>query len=236
MQHMHPMNTEPVPTPTLVCTVDVVLLTLLENRLQVALLPRDRAPHGGRLALPGGFVHPQTDRDTRDAAERMLRDKAGLVSPYLEQLASFSGPDRDPRGWSISVAYVALVPASLLAQGHAHLRWHPVDALPPLPFDHTEIVAQAVARVRSKSQYSSLPVHLCGERFTLPQLKLVYEAVLGERVNQVSFRRRMDELGMLEPMVGETVGGAHRPAQVWRVKEAFRGELSLSERVLAGRD
>lgn len=226
------MNTEPAPTPALVCTVDVVLMTLLEDRLQVALLPRYRAPHGGQLALPGGFVHPQTDRDTRDAAERMLRDKAGLVSPYLEQLASFSGPDRDPRGWSISVAYVALVAATLLAQGHAHLRWHPVDALPPLPFDHTEIVAQAVARVRSKSQYSSLPVHLCGEHFTLPQLQAVYEAVLGEPLNKVSFRRKMDALGMLEPVPGAQTGGAHRPAQVWRLQAQWHGRLSLSERSL----
>lgn len=224
------MNTDPM--PALVCTVDVVLLTLLGECLQVALLPRERAPHGGRLALPGGFVHPQTDRDTRDAAERMLRDKARLVSPYLEQLASFSGPDRDPRGWSISVAYVALVPATLLAQGHADLRWHPVDALPPLPFDHADIVAQAVARVRSKSQYSSLPVHLCGEHFTLPQLQAVYEAVLGEPLNKVSFRRRVDEWGMLEAVAGATVGGAHRPAQVWRVKATCRARLSLSDRTL----
>ena len=219
----------------ILCTVDVVLLTL-NPRLQVALLPRDRAPLAGMLALPGGFIHADEDADPLAAAARMLRAKTGLDCPYLEQLATFGGPGRDPRGWSISVAHVALVPADLLARGAAGLRWHPVDALPALAFDHAQIVAQAVARVRSKSQYSSLPVHLCGERFTLPQLKLVYEAVLGERVNQVSFRRRMDELGMLEPMVGETVGGAHRPAQVWRVKEAFRGELSLSERVLAGRD
>jgi 8-oxo-dGTP diphosphatase len=206
---------ESVPAP--VCTVDVVLLTLLDERLQVALLPRDRAPHGGTLALPGGFIHPQTDRDTQDAAERVLRDKAGLRSPHLEQLATFSGPDRDPRGWSVSVVYVALVPAMLLAQGHAHVRWQPVDALPPLPFDHTAIVAQAVARVRSKSLYTSLPAHFCGEHFTLPQLQAVCEAVLGERLNKVSFRRRMEALGLLVPVVGERTGGAHRPAQVWRL-------------------
>lgn len=207
----------PESVPALVCTVDVVLLTLLDERLQVALLPRDRAPHSGTLALPGGFIHPQTDRDTRDAAERVLRDKAGLRSPHLEQLATFSGPDRDPRGWSVSVVYVALVPATLLVQGHAPVRWHPVDALPPLPFDHRAIVAQAVARVRSKSLYTSLPAHFCGEHFTLPQLQAVYEVVLGERLNKVSFRRRMEALGLLVPVVGERTGGAHRPAQVWRL-------------------
>lgn len=225
--------------PPILCTVDVVLLTLTQAQaqtraqLQVALLPRYRAPHAGRLALPGGYIHPDTDRDTRDAAERMLRDKAGLVSPYLEQLGTFGGAARDPRGWSISVVYCALVPEALLARGHADLRWHPVDALPDLPFDHAEIVGQAVARVRTKSQYSSLPVYLCGERFTLPQLQAVYEAVLGERLNKVSFRRKMEELGMLEPVEGERESGqAHRPAQVWQVRLPLRAQLSLSERAL----
>lgn len=224
------MNPDSLAAPTIVCTVDVVLLTLLDARLQVALLTRYRAPHAGRLALPGGFIHPDEDRDTGAAAERMLREKTGLTSPYLEQLATFGGPARDPRGWSISVAYFALVPATLLAQGHADLRWHPVDALPPLPFDHADIVAQAVARVRTKSQYSSLPVHLCGERFTLPQLQAVYEAVLGERLNKVSFRRRVEELDMLEPLPGEVAGGAHRPAQLWRLKATPRARLALSAR------
>jgi len=225
----------PVHSPTILCTVDVVLLTLAVDGLQVALLARDRAPHAGALALPGGFVHPGEDAGTHGAAARMLREKAGLHSPYLEQLATFSGPDRDPRGWSVSVVYYALVPPMAQDVGATSaVEWHSVDRLPPLPFDHTEIVHQALARVRSKSQYSSLPVHLCGERFTLPQLKAVYEAVLGERVNQVSFRRRMDELGMLEPVVGELVGGAHRPAQVWRVKAAHRTGVSLSARVLGG--
>lgn len=229
------MSHDPGHSPTILCTVDVVLLTLAEDGLQVALLVRDRAPHAGALALPGGFVHPTEDAGTRDAAARMLREKTGLHSPYLEQLATFSGPDRDPRGWSVSVVYYALVPPMAPDAGaQAAVEWHPVDRLPPLPFDHAEIVRQALARVRSKSQYSSLPVHLCGERFTLPQLKLVYEAVLGERVNQVSFRRRMDELGMLEPVAGEMVGGAHRPAQVWRVKAAHRTGVSLSARVLGG--
>jgi 8-oxo-dGTP diphosphatase len=135
----------------------------------------------------------------------------------------------------VSVVYYALVPPMAQDTGaNPAVEWRSVDRLPPLPFDHAEIVRQALARVRSKSQYSSLPVHLCGERFTLPQLKLVYEAVLGERVNQVSFRRRMDELGMLEPVAGEMVGGAHRPAQVWRVKAAHRTGVSLSARVLGG--
>nr|WP_246312636.1 NUDIX domain-containing protein [Aquabacterium terrae] len=215
------------------CTVDVVLLTLRDDALQVLLLRRTAEPFAGALALPGGYVHAQSDHDASDAAARVLRDKAGVESPYLEQLATFSGPARDPRGWSVSIAHFALLPESLLPPLHEGAVWKPVERLPALPFDHRQIVQEAVERVRAKSQYSSLPVHLCGERFTLPQLQAVYEAVLGEPVNKVSFRRKIDELGMLEPIEGEfTAGGAHRPAQLYRLRKAFRHVLSTSGRGL----
>lgn len=219
--------------PTIICTVDVALLTLQDDTLQVLLLKRDRAPFAGALALPGGYVHATADQSTEDAAVRVLQDKAGIASPYLEQLACFSGPGRDPRGWSLSVAYYALLPAQLLAVDGVERQLRPVAKLPSLPFDHGRIVDAAVQRVRSKSQYSSLPVYLCGDSFTLPQLQAVYESVLGEAINKVSFRRKMDELGMLEPIAGAmTSGGAHRPAQLYRLRREFAHALSLTGRGL----
>lgn len=225
------------PASPVICTVDVVLLTLLNDALHVLLLRRDREPFKGVLALPGGYVHVQDDQGAQDAAVRVLRDKAGIVSPYLEQLATFSGPGRDPRGWSVSIAYCALVPPELLrTASNAEQALMPTAALPSLPFDHNRIVDAAVARLRSKSQYSSLPVHLCGERFTLPQLQAVYEAVLGEPINKVSFRRKVDELAMLEPIAGEMqAGGAHRPAQLYRLRKEFRHALSMVDRGLNAR-
>jgi len=185
----------------------------------------------GVLALPGGYVHAQEDQDAQDAAVRVLGDKVGIVSPYLEQLATFSGPGRDPRGWSLSVAYYALVPTAVVAKAPDAVRLVPVDRLPALPFDHRSIIEAAVSRVRAKSQYSSLPVYLCGERFTLPQLQAVYEAILGETINKVSFRRKIDALGMLEPIEGAMEsGGAHRPARLYRLKREFRHSLSVLER------
>lgn len=225
--------------PTILCTVDVVLLTLIDGALHVLLQKRAADPFSGVLALPGGYVHAQEDRDAADAAARVLREKTGIVSPYLEQLACFAGPGRDPRGWSVSIAHVALVAEEALravpAAAGAEPQWKPVARLPVLPFDHRQIVARAVERVRTKSQYSSLPVYLCGERFTLPQLQAVYEAVLGEPVNKVSFRRKIDELGVVEPIEGEfEAGGAHRPAQLYRLRRAFRHALSVSGRGLGG--
>lgn len=220
-------------TPAIVCTVDVVLLTLQHSGLHVALVRRERAPFAGVLALPGGYIHAQEDADAQASAARVLREKAGLQSPYLEQLATFSGPARDPRGWSVAVVYCALVAPEVLAQAADRITLVAVDALPPLPFDHRQIIDTAVQRVRSKSQYSSLPVHLCAEPFTLPQLQAAYEAVLGEPINKVSFRRKVDELAMLEAVPGALqTGGAHRPAQLYRVRAAYRRSLSLSARGL----
>lgn len=216
----------------ILCSVDVVLLTLEGGELQVALLERDHEPFLGQLALPGGFIHPGEDPDTEGSAARMLREKTGIVSPYLEQLGTFSGPGRDPRGWSLAVAYYALVPHTVIATaGRAAVALRPASAARGLPFDHSHILQMALERVQSKSSYSSLPVYLCGDSFTLPELQAVYEVVLGEPINKVSFRRKMDELGLLEPLEGKmSVGKAHRPAQLYRLRAKFRRKLALTDR------
>ena len=218
----------------LICTVDVALLTLTEEGLSVALLKREREPYKNVSALPGGFIHVEADMNGYDAALRVLRDKTGVEVPYLEQLATFSGPARDPRGWSVSIAYYALVPHSVIAKAaHPGLTLASVDRLHTLPFDHTTIVETAVERLRSKSQYSSLPCFLVGELFTLPQLQRVYEALMGEPIHKVSFRRKMTEMDVLEPVEGQTdAAGAHRPAQLYRLKPQFRDQLRLLKRGL----
>ena len=218
----------------IICTVDVVLLTLQDDSLKVALLKRDREPFKDAAALPGGYIHIDEDDDARDAALRVLKEKAGIDAPYLEQLATFSGPVRDPRGWSVSIAYYALVPFELIDRaGNPALKLANVDRPPSLPFDHRAIVKTAVSRLRSKSQYSSLPCHLAGETFTLPQLQRIYEALMGEPINKVSFRRKMTEMDMLDVVDGRMEAhGAHRPAQVYRLKPAFRQRLQLLERGL----
>ena len=228
---MTPLKADPI-----ICTVDVVLLTLHNESLHVALFKRDREPFKGGLALPGGYIHAEEDQGAGDAAVRVLREKAGIASPYLEQLATFSGPGRDPRGWSASIAYYALISSDILLAGSDALHVLPVERLPTLPFDHKSIVELAVSRVRAKSLYSSLPVYLCGESFTLPQLQAVYEAVLGEPINKVSLRRKVEEVGMLESIEGALqVGRANRPAQLYRLRKEFRHSLSLLDRGIGSR-
>lgn len=217
-----------------ICTVDVVLLTLGDDGLSVALLKREREPYQGVAALPGGYIHTDEDMNGYDAALRVLKNKTAIVPPYLEQLATFSGAARDPRGWSVSLAYYALVPFSVIAKaGHPGVKLVSVDRLHTLPFDHTSIVDTAVERLRSKSQYSSLPCFLAGELFTLPQLQRVYEALMGEPLNKVSFRRKMAEMDVLDPVEGQTdAPSASRPAQLYRLKPQFRDQLRLLKRGL----
>ncbi len=202
----------------IILTVDVVLFTLVEGGLQVLLLKRTHEPYMDQLALPGGYIHAETDVDSRAGARRVLKEKTGLVSPYLEQLYSFSGGARDPRGWSVSIAYYALVDSTvLIEQGPTACTLLPVDDLPQLPFDHNRIIAFAVERLRNKSAYSALPCYLLPPAFTLTELQKTYEMVIGNKLDKSAFRRKLNDLDFLEP-VAEVRTGVHRPAQLYRIR------------------
>jgi 8-oxo-dGTP diphosphatase len=219
------MTSYPAPP---ILTVDAVLLTIVDAELCVALHQRDAAPFAGHWALPGGFIHTQEDDSAKAAAARVLLDKAEVQSPYLEEFGTFSGPVRDPRGWSMTVVYFALVP--IVSQ---RVALFPVSRLPGLPFDHSQIVAGVVERVRSKASYSSLPVHLCAAEFTISELHAAYEVVLGEPINMANFRRKLADLELLEPLPGDMrSAGRSRPSQVYRVKKKFKDRLSVRERGL----
>ena len=215
---------------TAILTVDAVLLTLKDDELHVALFKRGHAPFKGLWALPGGYIHESEDDHASAAAARVLKAKASVVSPYLEEYGTFSGPGRDPRGWSLTVVYYALVPENLMGE---KVSLFPVAKLPSLPFDHADIVAGVVTRVRNKAAYSSLPVFLCGEEFTVPELHAVYQAVLSQPLNLPNFRRKLDDLDILEEIPGATrLAGRNRPAQLYRLKKQFRSLLSVRDRGL----
>jgi len=204
-----------------IITVDVALITLQDDGLQVVLLRRDKEPYKGQPALPGGYIHAEVDNDSLAAAKRVLTDKTGLVSPYLEQLYTFSGGARDPRGWSVSIAYYALVNKDvLMSQENAAdvaFTLYRVDELPLLPFDHNRIIDFAADRLRNKSTYSALPCYLLPETFTLTELQKTYEKVLGYKLDKSAFRRKINDLDFLQP-VDEVRTGVHRPAKLYRIR------------------
>jgi ADP-ribose pyrophosphatase YjhB (NUDIX family) len=221
-----------LPDDKQIVTVDVVLLTLHEGRLAVGLIRRENSPFEGSLALIGGYVHAQEDASVDATAARVLGWKTGLQGFFLEQLATFSGPGRDPRGWSLSLAYLALTPYSRLAgplSADARLRLVPVNEAPALPFDHDRILAAALERLRGKGAYSTLPARLIDEPFTLSELQKVYEVVLGSpRLDKSSFRRKLNEMDLVEPSEGRRTDTGGRQAQLYRLKP---GALYFDRRI-----
>lgn len=208
-------------------TVDVVIFSVRDGALQVLLVRRPESygePFPGRWALPGGFIDTQRDADLEACALRKLREKAGVDAPYLEQLGSFGGAKRDPRGWSATHVYFALLASEALeprAGGNAtDTRWFAVQGErvhESLAFDHAQLLTAAVQRLRSKVEYTSLPVYLMPPEFTLTELQRGYELVLGRELEKKAFRTRILAAGLLEP-VARMKTGANRPAQLYRAK------------------
>ena len=149
------------PVPLL--TVDSVLFSVKDASLKILLLKRANHPHKSQWSLPGGFIDIDNDNTTRDTAIRKLTEKTQVTPPYLEQLRSFSGKTRDPRGWSTTIAYFALIAykeANIILQHADDAQWISLDKLSdyqPLAFDHQEIIQVATERLRQKALYSMLP-------------------------------------------------------------------------------
>lgn len=216
------------PFPLPFTTVDVVIFTVLDDKLSVLLVqrPDDRdEPFPKAWALPGGFVDTDRDEDLSACARRKLFEKTTVVSPYLEQLGSWGSASRDPRGWSATHVYFALIPSQglALAKGAnaADVGWSQVDqALKrhKLAFDHDAILRAAVERLRGKVEYTSLPAYLVDEPFTLPQLQRTYEVVLGRSIDKSGFRTRMLAADFLEE-TGYVEGESNRPAMGYRLRD-----------------
>ncbi|WP_063682701.1 NUDIX hydrolase [Bradyrhizobium stylosanthis] len=209
--------------PRPLTTVDVVIFTISGDSLQVLLVQRpadEGEPFPQAWALPGGFVDVAKDRDLAACAARKLREKTGVTSPYLEQLGSWGSATRDPRGWSATHAYFALIPddAGTLA---SDARWCPIQGgrlKDKLAFDHGDILATAIQRLRNKVEYTSLPAYLMPAEFTLPDLQRVYEIVLDRPLEKSAFRTRILSADMIEA-VAKMRRGPNRPAQLYRLKK-----------------
>lgn len=213
-------------------TVDVAIFSVLEGELRVLLARRPDGPDEpfpGRWALPGGFVDVRQDATLQACALRKLKEKTGVSSPYLEQLGSWGDARRDPRGWSTTHAYFALIPLPPEVErtaGSAASEWVQADEASRrrLAFDHGEILAAAIERLRGKVEYTSLPAFLLPEPFTLPELQAVYEVVLGRGLDKSAFRKRMLDAEFLEE-TGPTAGPSGRVAMGYRVKERARATV-----------
>jgi len=200
----------------LLVTVDIVLFTIRDRRLHLLLIRRLAKPFEDRYALPGGFVREDESLDA--ASVRELHEETGVNKVYLEQLYSFGDVKRDPRGRVITVAYYALTPDTQTLQAGtdaAAAAWFPVTDLPPLAFDHRKIVEYAHQRIRNKLDYTNVGFELLPAKFTLTELQLVHEAILGESLDKRNFRRKIIQKGIVRPLKEWRQTG-RKPAQTYR--------------------
>jgi len=208
-------------------TVDVVIFTLRQQDLQVLLICRKHPPFADYWAIPGGFV--RADEPLETAALRELEEETDVRDVYIEQLYTFGDPGRDPRTRVITVAYFALVPETALPPLHAgddaaDARWWSMYDLPPLAFDHTEILDYALTRLRYKLEYSAVGFELLPERFTLSELQSAYEVILGEKLDRGNFRKKLRKAAVVEPTREyRTTGG--RPARLFRFRDDAVAEV-----------
>jgi 8-oxo-dGTP diphosphatase len=211
-------------------TVDVVIFTIQDNALKLLLVQRSEGPFQGQWALPGGFLWD--NETTRQAARRILRDKAGVGEALIEQLYTFDQPDRDPRGRIVSVAHYALMPYDRLEISESDTTesptLHPALTACELAFDHDQIVNYAIHRLRSKLSYTNAAYSLLPERFTLTDLQRLYEIVNNKTFDKRNFRKKFLSLGLIEPTNELSSGGSHRPAQLHRFIRTEPAELDQS--------
>jgi 8-oxo-dGTP diphosphatase len=206
-------------------TVDVVIFTLRDDDLRVLLARRGRPPHQGMWAIPGGLV--QLDEPLEDAAMRRLEEETGLIDVYLEQLYTFGEPDRDPRDRIITVAYFALVPPAdelPSVETRENVRWWSIYDLPPVAFDHDQVLSYALTRLRYKLEYTAVGFELLPEEFSLSELQTVYEIVLGEKLDKRNFRRKILSARVIVPS-GRYRTGDGRPARLYRYREDAVAEV-----------
>lgn len=180
-------------------TADLVILTVREGRLCVALVERGVEPFRGMLALPGGFVsHRGRDENLEQTALRELREETGIQPDevHLEQLKTYWARGRDPRQEVVTVAWLALGPvAGDLQAGSdaAAADWYTVDAAlaGPLAFDHREILIDGLERARAKLEYTDVAASFLPRHFTIADVRRIYEAVWGVGLDPGNFQRKM---------------------------------------------
>ena len=220
-----PSDYDPHAYPPFAVTVDIVVMTITESDLRVLLIRRAIPPFRDSWALPGGFVRPDEDLDTAAARELAEETSISQEPEHLEQFGTYGHPDRDPRMRVVSVGYWAIVPDLPTPKGGsdaAYAELVPVAELESgrirLAFDHDRIVADGIARARSRLEDTTIATRFCPPEFTISDLRRVYDAVWDSELDPGNFQRKIKQTaGFLKPIKQTTRSGdkGGRPAALW---------------------
>lgn len=199
-------------------TVDNVIFTIINEKLQVLLVSRPIEPFKDYWTLPGGFV--AENETLEDAAYKKLEEKTSVKNIYLEQLYTFSDLDRDSRWRVISTAYMALVAKeNLLLKSDSHdgtVKYFPINSLPKLWFDHRSIIEYATKRLKWKMEYTNIAQYILPEKFTFSQLQKVYEIIMDQKFDVRNFRKKINKLWIIEETGEKEIGNKYRPARLFQ--------------------
>ena len=179
--------------------LDCVIFGFHEGELSLLLLKRNFEPAKGEWSLMGGFL--KHDESIDDAAKRVLKELTGLENVYMEQIGLFGEIDRDPGERVLSAVYYALININeydreLVQKHNAH--WVKINELPPLIFDHPQMVVKAREAMKQKAETEPIGFNLLPKLFTLTQLQSLYEAIFGEVIDKRNFRKKIAEMGFIE--------------------------------------
>ncbi|MGD1844972.1 MAG: NUDIX domain-containing protein [Salibacteraceae bacterium] len=199
-----------------------------EKGILILLIKRNSRTFRGSWALPGGLV--RNEESLEEAAKRELNEETGVSINFLEQLYTFGTPDRDPRNRAVSVAYYALVsPDAFTLQADTDASaadWFSIEQLPELAFDHQEIVATALKRLRSKVLYQPVGFELLEEKFPFSDLENLYQTLLGYPIDRRNFRKKVLKFGFVEATTErQKHAGSGRPGFLFRFNRQRYHEL-----------
>ena len=196
-------------------TTDCVVFGYDGLRLNVLLIERGADPFKGHWAFPGGFLN--IDESAQQGAKRELFEETGLREAYLRQFHTFSAVNRDPRERVISIAYYALVRISEVKGGYdaAKAQWFPLDSVPPLAFDHDMMLRMAIKELRRQIHFEPIGIELLPEKFTMTQLRHLYEAILNKKCNHRHFSTEMLKTGLLTQL-NETKAANNKATSLYK--------------------
>jgi len=196
--------------------VDCIIFGFDREELKLLLIKRGFDPGKGQWSLMGGFLR---DRESLDAAaSRILHELTGLGEIYLEQLQAYGEPDRDPEARVISIGYYALINTAQVEQiitKDYDARWFSLEELPELVFDHNILVDKALRRLRRRCRTQPVGFELLPEKFTLPQLMKLYEAIFQQEFDKRNFRKKMLSFGLLRKLEEKEKEGSRKGAYLY---------------------